>query len=122
MKSGQGENTAALARSAPEATYQDELYRCLMDQLEPGVSMCSEWTGSDKGSMDFYIPGAKWAIELLRDGNRSKEHRDRFRAGGLYYPWVQAGDIEDLLVLDFRNHKPRKPGNVVSSLVFGLVS
>ena len=97
----------------PEATYQDEFYRCLMDQLEPGVSVCSEWTGSRQGSVDFYIPGAKWAIELLRDGNQPKEHCDRFTTGGIYHPWVMRGDIQDWLVLDFRHFKPRKPGNVV---------
>lgn len=84
-----------------------------MDQLEPGVSVCSEWTGRRQGSVDFYIPGAKWAIQLPRDGNQPKEHCDRFTTGGIYTHGLWGGDIQDWLVLDFRHFKPRKPGNVV---------
>lgn len=65
-----------------------------MDQLEPGVSVCSEWTGRRQGSVDFYIPGAKWAIQLPRDGNQPKEHCDRFTTGGIYTHGLWGGTFK----------------------------
>lgn len=34
----------------------------------------TEWSGGGNGRIDFWIPDAKWGIELLRDGDRLDEH------------------------------------------------
>ncbi len=37
------------------------------------------------GYLDFYVNGKlQWGIELLREGQKEKEHSDRFKKGGAY--------------------------------------
>lgn len=91
----------------PEAAFQDEFYRSFLDLVEPGVGICSEWTGSGESRVDFLIPDIKWGVELLRDGDRLKQHCDRFKAGGAYHPWIKNGLMRDWLILDCRHSVPR---------------
>lgn len=66
------------------------------------VYVSSEWSGSDKGRVDFFIESTGWAIELTRDGDRMKNHLDRFEPNGKYHEWYEDGRIKDWIVLDFR--------------------
>jgi hypothetical protein len=53
--------------------------------------------------VDFTIDGPDWGVEIIRDGNRISEHIERFNPGGLYYPWIQSGQLKDWIILDCRN-------------------
>ena len=55
------------------------------------------------GRIDFVIPSVQWGIEVIRDGNRLNEHNNRFRDGGAYHAWLQAGKMTDYILLDFRH-------------------
>ncbi len=49
----------------------------------------------------------KWAIECLREGDRLKEHLDRFKKeDGHYYHWIRDGHIEKYILVDFRTSEP----------------
>jgi hypothetical protein len=82
----------------PEAQYAMELYRCLYKVLEGKTSLHAEFSYAADGRLDLFIRERRWAIELLRDENRTKEHVQRFRPGGNYHGW---GIIEDYILLDF---------------------
>jgi len=96
-------------QSLPEAQYQDEFYRCCYDLTKGSLATLSEF-GTADGRVDFYIPSKKWAVELLRDGQRFEQHNNRFSSTGQYGKTL---DIDDYIVLDFRTKKvvrahPRK--------------
>ncbi len=72
--------------------------------------------GTPKGRIDFFIPSKKWGIELLRDRDRLLAHNERF-VGGEYGKWVQAGMMDDYIMIDFRSTVPiMKLGNESSQL------
>ena len=110
LQSGiQGRRTGPSGQPRPrESAYQDELYRCYWLEVRNGAGICSEWSGTDSRQIDFYIPGPKWGIELLRDGDRVQEHLNRFKPNGAYHTWVQSGLLCEWLVLDCRNRPPGK--------------
>ncbi|OZJ01447.1 hypothetical protein BZG36_05623, partial [Bifiguratus adelaidae] len=64
-----------------ESTWQMEFYRAAK-QLLPPDDIISPNVGKDFGAagyIDFWIGGnKKWGIEILRDGDRFKEHKARF--------------------------------------------
>jgi hypothetical protein len=78
-----------------EAQYQDEFYRAFNTIVGRGVPISSEWSRKSDGRVDFWIPQKRWGIKLLRDHNRVDEHCSRFKEGGRYYPWIEAGMLED---------------------------
>ena len=82
----------------PEAQYQDEFYRCSYELGASSMITFSEF-GTANGRVDFYIPGKKWGIELLRNGQSLAEHSGRFSTGGRYERTLV---IEDYIILDFR--------------------
>ncbi|EED14660.1 conserved hypothetical protein [Talaromyces stipitatus ATCC 10500] len=98
-------STAAKLRPV-EAQYQDEFYRAFNAVVGRGVPISSEWSREGDGRVDFWIPQKKWGIELLRDHNRVNEHCDRFKKGGRYYPWIEAGMLEDWIVIDCATSPP----------------
>ena len=70
-----------------ERVWQMEFYRSSMLVLPPGISASVD-VGAiyrSKGYLDFYTNDKKrnWAIELLRDGDRLKEHQQGY---GVYAP------------------------------------
>ncbi|KAL4920267.1 hypothetical protein BDW62DRAFT_216167 [Aspergillus aurantiobrunneus] len=83
-----------------EAQYQDEFYRSFNHLAGRGVPICSEWSKSGDGRVDFFIPGKKWAVELLRDHDRVDEHISRFKKGGKYYPWIEDKSVHDWIIID----------------------
>ena len=65
-----------------------------------------------KGFVDFWVslsPTTGWAIELLRNGDRSTEHAARFAKGGIY----EGMPMTAFALIDFRQgqgHKTVQPG------------
>lgn len=99
--------TGALKRPL-ETQYQDEMYRASYELLGKQIYLSSEWTpaGLD-GRVDFQVTSMKWAIECLREGDRLKEHLDKFeKEDGHYYHWIKNGHIEKYILVDFRTTEP----------------
>jgi hypothetical protein len=87
----------------PEAQYAFELYRCLYKVLEGKVCLHTEFSYTSDGRLDLYLREKRWAIELLKDGDGTKQHVQRFNLGGKYHRW---GMIDDHILLDFRTQWP----------------
>ncbi|KAL4970219.1 uncharacterized protein BDV14DRAFT_186686 [Aspergillus stella-maris] len=103
----EGKKISTAAKHTPiEAQYQDEFYRSFNLLAGRGVPICSEWSRTRDGRVDFYIPEKKWAIELLRDHDRVHEHVSRFKVGGSYYSWVEEGLIDDWIIIDCATSLP----------------
>jgi len=92
-------------QTVPEAQYQDEFYRCAHLHSEGSLVMFPEF-GSAKGRVDFFVDSKKWAIEVLRNGDRIEEHLARFAPGGRYCKML---DAVDYISLDFRMTMPKRP-------------
>lgn len=105
----------------PEACYQDEFYRCLFNEVGSGIGISSEWSGSGPGRIDFYVIGPGWGYELLREGDRLKEHCNRFLPNGAYYRSIQQGGITDWLIIDCRHSQPRATCKDVSFCIYMYV-
>jgi hypothetical protein len=104
-----------------EAQYQDEFYRACHSRLN--VCLTSEWSGSSLvGRIDFRIKDVKWVIECVREGDRIEEHIGRFQQGGRYYNWIQSGEVEEYIILDFRTSRPQKIRDNVPFLYFIVFS
>ena len=86
----------------PEAQYAFELHRCLNELLQ-GTNLQAEFSYASDGRLDLFIPGKRWAIEWLRDGDRTNNHVQLFRPGGIYRGW---GIIQDYILLDFCTNRP----------------
>lgn len=101
---------AAHIQRTPEAQYGDEFYRACMDHTEGSVMALSEF-GTKEGRIDFYLPSRRWGIEILRDGKEIQDHNNRFISGA-YSKWVVGGEMEDHILLDFRQNIPhaKRPG------------
>ncbi|KAJ7287322.1 hypothetical protein C8J57DRAFT_1048858, partial [Mycena rebaudengoi] len=89
-----------------------EFYRSLLDFGQVYVSPEFSSARNDlSGRIKFYIQSKKWGIELVRDGDRLGEHSDRFdRINGAYDRWMNGRfpDMEDFIILDFRQKEVRK--------------
>lgn len=85
--------------SIPEATFQDELYRCIFKEL-CGCLIYSEYMHDRGGRVDFLIPGKQWGIELLQNGRIKNivEHSERFGPSGKYSKW---GIIQEYIIINF---------------------
>ncbi|KAL4916695.1 hypothetical protein BDW62DRAFT_211811 [Aspergillus aurantiobrunneus] len=103
----EGKKISTAAKCTPiEAQYQDEFYRSFNLLAGRGVPICSEWSRTRDGRVDFYIPEKKWAIELVRDHDRVCEHVSRFKAGGSYYSWIEEGLIDDWIIINCATSPP----------------
>lgn len=99
--------------SAPEALYQNEFYHGILERLDGGVGITPEFASASDarvaGRIDFFIHQTKWGIECLQDGDRLQGHSRRFAdGGGDYGQWLEDGDMEDYILLDFRVGMPEK--------------
>lgn len=91
-----------------EARYQDEYYRASFELLG-NLYLQSEWAGTQQtGWVDFAIPSEKWIVECGRDGDKLKEHMERFQKNGKYSQWISDQKVEDFILLDFRRSIPRR--------------
>ncbi|GAB1204529.1 hypothetical protein APSETT445_003185 [Aspergillus pseudonomiae] len=82
-----------------EAAYQDECYRGFGVIAGKGVPICSEWSRTKSGRVDFWISEKKWAVELLREEYRVQDHISRFYKGGQYYSWITDASSSTLSVV-----------------------
>ncbi|KAE8399221.1 hypothetical protein BDV37DRAFT_261238 [Aspergillus pseudonomiae] len=89
-----------------EAAYQDECYRCFGVIAGKGVPICSEWSRTKSGRVDFWISEKKWAVELLREEDRVQDHISRFYKGGQYYSWTTDGMIQDWVIINCATSPP----------------
>lgn len=97
-----------------EAVYQKEFYRSAFRLLgSDGIVSCEVGPlFSINGNIDFWInDDRKWAIELLRDGDRRDEHLKRMEIGGRYHNLTIQSSAN--LVIDFRGpHSPSSKRDV----------
>jgi len=103
---------AGFIQHPPEAQYQDEFYRCSRQYSKGSLLTFPEY-GTQSGRVDFYIPSKKWAIELLRDGDRLEQHSSRFLPSGAYGATMT---MSDHIILDFRNNFPKIPHPYIPNL------
>ena len=100
-----------------EAQYQDEFYRACYVLLG-NIYLSSEWSGKEKsGRVDFLVKSQKWAIECVRDGDKLEENISRFQGGGRYRRWIDSGEVEEYILLDFRKSQPRKIRGMTLSIL-----
>src|SRR5438876_11845424 len=92
----------ALYRGRWRPNIQDEFYRACYVLLG-NIYLSSEWSGKEKSSrVDFLVKSQRWAIECVGDGNKLEEHISRFEVGGRYRRWIDSGEIQEYILLDFR--------------------
>ena len=89
-----------------ETQYQDDFYRCFNKVAGRGVPVCTEWSRTTDGRVDFWIPGQKWAVEIVREQDRINEHIMRFHENGQYYPWRVDGMIQDWIIVNCTTSPP----------------
>ncbi|CAG8482724.1 10489_t:CDS:2 [Acaulospora morrowiae] len=87
-----------------ERTWQMEFYRAATQVLSNTVYISPD-VGADFGSrgfVDFYVDDDRnWVIELLRDGERAKEHEKRFESDGIYAKILESS--KESVIIDIRN-------------------
>ena len=103
-----------------EAQYQDEFYRCFNKIAGRGVPVCTEWSRTADGRVDFWIPGQKWAVEFVQEQDRINEHIMRFNKNGRYYPWRVDGMIQDWIIVNCTTSPPTRGKH--TSALFALGS
>ncbi|KAJ6508972.1 hypothetical protein C8R45DRAFT_461445 [Mycena sanguinolenta] len=94
--------------SVPEAHYQNEVYRAASKTTKGRGLWLSPEFGTDSssarpGRIDFFITSKGWGIEVLREGDQTDAHLQRFEPGGAYNAWLQKGTIQEYVLLDFRH-------------------
>jgi hypothetical protein len=90
-------------QNPPDAHFQDEFYRGCHESSKGSFISFPE-SGNARGKIDFYIPRGEWGVELLRDGDRLKDHSSRFEGQGAYANM----NFKDYVTLDFRTKEPQK--------------
>jgi hypothetical protein len=120
LRTSRQRNKSGDLQSPKEAVFQHLFHERMYALLSPTYRIIAEFgteaevDGEVKtGELDFYIKnGNKWAIELLRDGDKVGAHLGRI---GKKYKSVPA---DEWLVVDCRFTKPRKRDINLCSLVF----
>ncbi|KAI0002424.1 hypothetical protein BJV74DRAFT_958410 [Russula compacta] len=103
---------AGYTQRPPEGQYQQEFYRSCHTCRNVSLLTFPEY-GTAKGRVDFYIPDKKWGVELLRDGDRLKEHSVRFSPSGWYGSTME---LSDYILLDCRTTRPTHPHSGITKL------
>ncbi|KAL3489859.1 hypothetical protein BJX62DRAFT_226271 [Aspergillus germanicus] len=98
--------STADCRRPLEAAYQDEFYRAFTKVAGQHIFIVSEWSRTKAGRVDFMIPSKRWAVELLRDGDRLGEHIARFRPSGRYHDWIRDGHIVSWIIINCTDKLP----------------
>jgi energy-coupling factor transporter ATP-binding protein EcfA2 len=109
-------NNAGRNTLAKEGGLQHMFYAALTEVLSPVTEVVSEMSaimpernGHGKGELDFYVNSTLfYGIELMRNGDRLQEHKERFKPGGKYF----TPHIRDYVLVDFL-----RPGYVPRSWV-----
>jgi hypothetical protein len=91
--------------SIRESQVQQEFYRAISSSVPLNVPIIPEWeaVGEPKSYVDYSLDlnGKHWLIEFLVNGNRAKDHFERFQPGGKYH--ASFGMNSDYLLVDFRS-------------------
>jgi hypothetical protein len=91
-----------------EYMWQKEFYRCAFSLLPTSRYSISPEVGyvfEIPGRIDFYVNnGLQWAIELVKDSDKLKEHIEKFKTGP-YHKMISS--ISQWIILDFRSTPPR---------------
>ena len=93
-----------------ESAFQVEFYRAFTSLVGHGAGLSSEWSYSSDGRIDFLVHDSGWGIEILRDGDRLRNHCNRFRLSGQYGDWIRRGVLKDWVIIDCRHIWPKKYG------------
>ena len=80
----------------PEATYQDEFYRSILEVTGGCVRISSEYSSASVARPGRVVPSKKWGVELFHDGNKVREHSSHFLMDA------------DYVILDLRCTRPQK--------------
>lgn len=88
-----------------EFRWQHEFYHTLSSCLGRKALILSD-SGAEvdcANEIDFYVNGEfKWGIEISREGDKYKQHRNIFGPGGFYSNLVDGGEH---IIIDFRAGK-----------------
>ncbi|CAB4476615.1 unnamed protein product [Rhizophagus irregularis] len=86
-----------------ERTWQMEWFRTAKTVIPENASVSSDVGGSfgSVGFLDFYVDnGHCWGVELIREGEKLKEHAKRFESDGIYAEIP----LKQWAILDFRRN------------------
>ncbi|PYH86816.1 hypothetical protein BO82DRAFT_379929 [Aspergillus uvarum CBS 121591] len=72
--------------------------QCQKDQLTVSPEYLIK-TGLRSGRIDFLVPQKQWGVELLRSGDRIRQHMQRFKKNGPYFPMLRKELIQEYIVL-----------------------
>lgn len=75
-----------------------------------GVCLSSERSHSSEGRIHSQIHDQGWGVEILRDGDRLREHCEQFMPTGKYHDWIRKGILKDWVILDCRHATPGEYG------------
>ena len=112
----------SMDKLSSEVQYRDEFYRSLFSVSFGNVCVSPEFASARRagvaGHIDFFIPVAKWGVEITQDGTWLREHSPHFATSGAYRAWLKSGDMVDYILLDCRTSIPRDahPGIDISIL------
>lgn len=111
--------------SLPEDHYVAELSRSAAKILTSGYTLVPQYGDKSRrggGAIDLFLGGAKWGIEVMKDGDRRIDHYRRFEPKGPYYRWIENQSMLDWIILDFRTSIPEGiyPGNTLYDIPFAL--
>lgn len=93
-----------------ESSFQVEFYRAFTCLVGHGAGLSSEWSYTSEGRVDFWVHDLGWGVEILRDGDRLRNHCNRFRRSGQYGDWIKKGVLKDWIIIDCRHTWPKKYG------------
>jgi hypothetical protein len=105
-----------------ERVWQMEFYRAAMQVLPVDIHASVDVGAvfGSNGYLDFYVNDKRnWAIELLRDGDVSREHQQRFHEDGLYSSILEAA--KEWAIIDIRQKKER-PRRLERNFIYVLCS
>jgi hypothetical protein len=86
-----------------ESQYQNEFCRAACTIL-PRTSIISPNVGplfGAKGYLDYLLCLHHWGFELLIDGSKLKDHKERFIPGRIYHKLIEDKVISEYAILDF---------------------
>jgi len=100
---------------------------CIPSSYRLAAEVSKTYGGATDGRLDFWVNSKlQWAIELVREGDRQREHLERFGVDGKYFSLQP----KEWVVIDFRNPRTNigrlegKPNliNVVFSADFSFAT
>ncbi|KAJ8596647.1 hypothetical protein M405DRAFT_805032 [Rhizopogon salebrosus TDB-379] len=106
------------ARRPDGTQFQDEFYRCA-HAISPGSTTIFPEYGVGNGTVVFYIPAKKWAVELFPGNQQLAQHCGHFLSSGTYCKHL---DISEYIILDFGTTTPRIPHTALQNIYYIVFS